>query len=62
MNKKLYHGDKCPICNGEIKASGFNGNLFCWGECYCYINSQKYQKLFSTFNKMRVEEMEERLE
>ena len=45
--KPIYHGDKCLICNGEIKASGFNGNLFCWGECYCYINSQKYQELLN---------------
>ena len=49
---RIYHGGKCPICNGEIKASGFNGNLFCWGECYCYINSQKYQKLLEEIKWM----------
>ncbi len=43
--KPLYHGDKCPICGDKIIASGFNGELFCWGKCYCYVGSEKYQGL-----------------
>lgn len=32
---------KCTICDGEIKPSGFNGNLFCWGKCYHYLSDQE---------------------
>jgi hypothetical protein len=33
---------KCPICGGEVKPSGFNGELFCWGKCYTYGLARKY--------------------
>lgn len=35
----------CPICLGKIVPSGFSGNLFCWGKCYCYLNTDKYNRL-----------------
>ncbi len=43
----LYDGNKCPVCGGEIKTSGFTGNLFCWGKCYTYLNTEKYKRLLA---------------
>ena len=40
--------EKCPVCGGEIKPSGFNGELFCWGKCYCYTSSTKYHELLKS--------------
>jgi len=36
---------ECPICSGTVKASGSMGHYFCWGKCYCYITSLKYNRL-----------------
>lgn len=35
----------CPNCGGTIKSSGFTGHYFCWGKCYCYVSSEKYNKI-----------------
>ncbi len=45
--KELCDGNECPVCGGDIKSSGFNGNLFCWGKCYCYLKSKKFKELLS---------------
>jgi len=42
---KLKAGDKCPICGGKIVASGFHGDLHCWGKCYSFLDSEKYRTL-----------------
>ena len=35
----------CPKCGGKIKASGFTGNLFCWGKCYHYLSKNEVAEL-----------------
>jgi len=34
---------KCPNCGAPLLASGFNGDLFCWG-CYGYLGSANCPK------------------
>ena len=51
---------KCPKCGGDIRASGFSGNLFCWGKCYHYLNDEeiKAAKEFAQQSESRGERRE----